>query len=172
MTTQDKREADKKKLLELEAEVVRMRKALELGEGHNMLLPYPDKNNEQTVFYISEAENGKLDISETSSKNISHEHANVFIDRQDAEGYLHVINTMLLMRKCQGSVPTKDNEPQFFIELDPTATKIVITRRYVVSSKISRVSPAYETEEDANRAVRTIGKDNIISMFRIAQHIQ
>lgn len=172
MTVQDKREADKKKLLELEAEVIRMRRLLETSQGYDMLLPYPNKDSDQAVYYISESENGKLDISETSSKNISTDHANVFIDRQAADNYLHVISTMLLMRKCQGSVPTKDNEPQFFIELDPTATKIVITRRYVVSSKISRVSPAYETEEDANKAVRTIGKENIISMFRIAQHIQ
>lgn len=160
------------RLISLESEAAQLRKVLDEKPYPASLLPYPDKTDNQQAYYIKDGENGQFEVGEMSSKKTTEDHANVFSSREDAEAYKDAINTFLMLRKCEGSTTTKERVAQWLIEYDVEAEKVITTRRYVLSSKISRLSPAFDTEANAQKAIKTIGKDKLTALFKTTHHVE
>jgi hypothetical protein len=94
---------------------------------------------------------------------------NLFQTEYLAKTYAEALNTMLLLRHQPGTVPAND-ENQFII---------IITRECGVTYtglgdaefKAGGTSPCFSLEEDAQRAIDTIGSARIARMFRALSHI-
>lgn len=165
-----KRQQALERLITLESEAVQLRKILEENKQQDSLLPYPEKGSDKQTYYISEQENGKFYISSTTGDALASDHGNVFISRTDASAYMDAINTFLMLRKQEGSMPTKDKMAQWLVEYDADGNKITVARRYVLGSKMSRLSPSFSSEDNANKAIKSIGKDKLIEMFKTFHH--
>lgn len=171
MTMVINRQQALERLISLESEAVNLRKILDHSVLPNSLLPYPTKDSDKQTYYISESENGKFYISSAQGNALALDHGNVFVDRADADAYKEAINTFLLLRKQEGSTPTRDKVAQWLLEYDVEGNKVVVARRYVLGSKMSRLSPSFASDEHANKAIKSIGKDKLIEMFKTFHHV-
>lgn len=165
------RQTTLERLISLEAEAAQLRKILDKQEKETALLPFPSKGSSEQVYYLSESENGKIGVSSTEAKNVSQNHANVFLSRETASRYAMAIDTFLLLRKSEGSTSTRDKLAQWMVEYDVSENKVMVARRFVANSKVSRLSPSFDSEENADKAVKAIGKDKLIEMFKTFHHL-
>lgn len=162
------REQALERLVSLESEAAQLKKILDAEIVYDCLIPTPEKG--QTFYYMSESENGKLGVSETTRTNGAH--ANMFHVKQAAEKHIAAWETLIMLRKQPGSEPTEDKKFQWMIEYDIEANKPVVIRRFVLNSKVTRISPAYASEDAANKAIRAVGAGKIVGMFKTLHGIQ
>lgn len=157
------------RLLSLETEAAQLKKMLDEKVLSNSLLSEPIVGF--PYYYMSEDENGKLEISEAfSDKKV--EHINAFSTKEQAAAYLDAWETMLLLRRKEGSEESSDRRFQWMIELDLDTNKPIVIRRYVLNSKITRISCSFDSEEAAKKAIKSIGAERIVRMFNTLHGIK
>lgn len=167
MSKQFTRNQALERLVTLEAETAQIRKLLDENYKRMAVLPFPDKSEDSFAYCITSTENGSFDVLSSNSKAvINAQHGNLFTSKDDAMAYVSAINMFLLLRKQEGTKETTDKTAQWLIECDIDKNIVAPVRRYVLSSKMSRLSPAFATEESASKAIKALGKENLIAMFK------
>ena len=150
----NKQEA-KQQLEKLEAEVQKLKEIINKPEKAGSLLEDGD-------YYISSYQ-GRLEafVLHFDTPNL-----NRFPSKEIAQSYAEAFNTMLALRKCEGSVSTVNGKEQWFVRL---ALSLKDTETYAYPgnySKIVTLSPSFSTKGYAQAAIDKVGKDNIIKMFK------
>lgn len=95
-----------------------------------------------------------------------------FVSAPELDGYLGAFATMIKLRQQPGSQPPS-NERQFLIGVDFKAGGMLINttpRTPHNGSKFGKISPCFATMEQAIAAVRVVGDEAILQMFRTLAH--
>lgn len=105
-------------------------------------------------------------LFDLSNQNKSYVWASRFVypDQDTAKAYHEAFGTLIQLRKCHGSEPVSDKE-QHFISLNHSNNLRILRSRFV-GDKVSEISPAFDTQENAQKAIESIGEENIINMFK------
>ena len=84
-----------------------------------------------------------------------------------ADDYAKAFNTFFALRHCEGSEPAKDVVPQYIIVLgDSIVDSLCICEYLSILTKIERATVCFDTEENANKAIETVGEENILHMMK------
>jgi len=171
---------DKSKALErlaaLESEAKALRKIIEAPEVPTSLLTKPEPESGETHWEMfCSPQCGSLTGRSVSAGRASayhYIHGNIFQTSDLVENYSNAFNTFLLLRHQPGTVPTS-NHTQFLIEMWVSCGVPVVEpqARTDEASKMSKISPSFVTEEAAKRAIKTIGKNRLMHMFRTFHHV-
>ena len=152
----NKQEA-KQQLEKLEAEVQKLKEIINKPEKAGSLLP---EEGTHCIFPSS----GRLSTSgvETMFKY----GVNRFPSEDIAQSYAEAFNTMLALRKCEGSCTTVNGKEQWSIDIDQSLKDMEIYAYLGNYSKIINLSPSFSSKEYAQAAIDKVGKENIIKMFK------
>lgn len=90
---------------------------------------------------------------------------NHFPDLATAQAYADAFSTMLELRRQPGSEPVKEDS-QWRIEVDTCCNELLVTYSRSLNYKLSRISPCFATQEQAQAAVKAVGKGRILAMFK------
>lgn len=91
-----------------------------------------------------------------------------FSTADHAEQHGKALRTLLLLRAQKGVVPMKHGAWQYLVEARGDGNQIEVRKRRDAGVKLSRsFSPAFETEEQARRAIDTVGKGNILAAMKV-----
>ena len=84
-----------------------------------------------------------------------------------AEDYAKAFNTFFALRHCEGSETAKDGVLQFNIVLeDSIVDSLCVGECLSILTKINRATVCFDTEENANKAIETVGEENILHMMK------
>ena len=154
----NKQEA-KQQLEKLEAEVQKLKEIINKPEKAGSLI-------EDGQYHIV---NGGSDL-EIYPTGCTHGY-NSFNDELIAQAYAEAFNTMLALRKCEGSCTTVNGKEQWSIDIDQSLKGIETYAYSGNYSKIITLSPSFSSKEYAQAAIDKVGKENIIKMFKILHGI-
>ena len=83
-----------------------------------------------------------------------------------AQSYSEAFNTMLALRKCEGSCTTVNGKDQWSIDIDVSLKDTEIYAYLGNYSKIIALSPSFSSKEYTQAAIDKVGKENIVKMFK------
>ena len=149
----NKQEA-KQQLEKLEAEVQKLKEIINKPEKAGSLL-----------------ENGQYHLANNGSALVSYmtgsKHGyNSFNDELIAQAYAEAFNTMLALRKCEGSECCIDDKFQSAIGISQSLEDLRVFDYTSSYAKFDSTSPMFISKEYAQAAIDKVGKDNIIKMFK------
>lgn len=90
---------------------------------------------------------------------------NVYPNQEMANAYDKAFKTMIELRKCQGTEPANDNVQYFIVPRLDTNILVAVSSKHL-SGKCSEISPMFDTEDNLNAAIESVGKENILDMFK------
>lgn len=88
----------------------------------------------------------------------------LYPDQETAKAYHEALDTFIQLRKCHGSEPVTDTE-QYFISPNESVSPRILSSRFI-GDKVSEISPAFDTRQNAQNAINSVGEENIINMFK------
>lgn len=83
-----------------------------------------------------------------------------------AQSYAEAFNTMLALRKCEGSECCIDDKFQSAIGISQSLEDLRVFNYTSSYAKFDSASPMFISEEYAQAAIDKVGKENIIKMFK------
>ena len=92
--------------------------------------------------------------------------ANRFTSAYIAQAYSEAFNTMLALRKCEGSECCIDGKFQSAIGVSPFLEDLRVFNYTSSYAKFDTTSPMFISKEYAQAAIDKVGKENIIKMFK------
>lgn len=89
----------------------------------------------------------------------------VYPNQATYEAYRGAFKTFIELRKCQGTEPASGTYQHSMM---PTAKmeKITILSSTHQSDKMMNLSPTFDTEDNLRAAIESVGKENILNMFK------
>lgn len=93
-----------------------------------------------------------------------------FNNKKQAADWTEALKTFMLLKSHPLAVKPLDYEKQYFIEIS-VGGSLVIDATEITNSKLSRLSPHFNTEKDAEKAISDIGKEHILHMMRTFQGV-
>lgn len=90
---------------------------------------------------------------------------NRFESEAIAQAYAEAFNTMLELRKCEGSEAAKEGIGQYTLVPSKCKTYLVIHNFHDQDVKLFQISPAFTSAKYAQAAIDKVGKEKIIKMF-------
>ncbi|WP_323016410.1 hypothetical protein [Castellaniella sp.] len=174
----DKAEAQKQlKNLEdkFSEEVAALRKIIEAPEVAPSLLTGPEPGSSKPYWVLGEHPvDGHLRAKNYFAKSpntANYSHGNVFPNRDTASAHAEAISTMLTLRHQPGTVSPVSDKSQYLIDLD--GDLIARVKSYCRADlKFTRLSPCFDTEEQAQVALDTLGADRVKRMFETLHGIK
>lgn len=160
MTTSNELDALKQELSKISAKISELEQKSEKEPKNNCLID-SSKSDVQFLFYDND-ENFTSDSFYYGSSSIHPMH---FSDQVQCQRYADALTTFILLRKQPGSCKAIDYVMQYVIKVDEDYDLYVGDWRSS-PCKISEISPCFETEEQAEQAIRQIGKERILEMFK------
>lgn len=148
----NKQEA-KQQLEKLEAEVQKLKEIINKPKKAGSLL-------EDGRYHL--ANDGSALVSYTTGSEYG---CNSFNDELIAQAYAEAFNTMLALRKCEGSEAIKDNKEQWNISVTKDTKNLEVLLYLSHYVKSDNIAPMFSTKEYAQAAIDKVGKDKIIKMF-------
>lgn len=88
-----------------------------------------------------------------------------FADEEQCKRYAEALTTFILLRKQPGSEVAKDKELQYIIDCN-MAGNLVIEECSISGFKIGNISPCFNSEESARKAIETLGEERILNMLK------
>lgn len=88
-----------------------------------------------------------------------------FADEEQCKRYAEALTTFILLRKQPGSEVANDNS-QYIIKLKPWGTNPEVEYYSTVGYKLMNISPCFNSEESARKAIETLGEERILNMFK------
>lgn len=152
----NKQEA-KQQLEKLEAEVQKLKEIINKPEKAGSLLP------EEGTHHLFPS-SGRLSISEVDT--MFKYGVNRFPSEDIAQSYAEAFNTMLALRKCEGSECCIDDKFQSAIGISQSLEDLRVFNYTSSYAKFDSTSPMFISEEYAQAAIDKVGKENIIKMFK------
>jgi len=87
-----------------------------------------------------------------------------FTTQEQAANYRKAFEIFLELRRCEGSESAIDDKEQYYIQQDDEGN-IYIDAWINTHNKTRFISPMFSAVEFAEKAIDTLGKENIIHMF-------
>lgn len=172
---------DKSKALErlnaLESEAKELRKIIEAPEAASSLLTKPVPLSSQAYYWslTHDAYDGTVSFQTSSRKAVvatEYSGGNIFQSQELTEAYAEAFDTMLLLRHQPGTVTATWNLTQWVIQpSDDHMLTLEVDDWIGLASKSGFISPCFATESDALRAIKTVGEERILRMFKTLHHI-
>lgn len=105
-------------------------------------------------------------LFDLSNQNKSYIWASRFVypDQDTAKAYHEAFSVLLALRGCHGSEPVSDKE-QYFISPNESISPRILCSRFV-GDKVSEISPSFDTRQNAQNAINSVGEEHIINMFK------
>jgi len=98
---------------------------------------------------------------------------NMFSCHVIANRYKEAFETMILLRQQPGSEISKEDVVQFIISINGIGKIFLFIEAHDdFILKIDRISPCFASEEDAQRAIDTVGAERILRMFKILHGVE
>lgn len=133
---------------------------LEKEQKSKQLIQGAEENN--TGYYISDYSNDYTCAQHYYDKN--DDYLISFADKDQCERYAEALTTFILLREQPGSEPVCDSK-QFVIEIG-AGMNLYIDAYINPVVKTTRFSPCFDSHENTVAAIRTVGKDRILRMFK------
>lgn len=99
---------------------------------------------------------------------------NIFTDKNTANAYADAIDTMLLLRHQPGSCAPSKGTVNYDIGISyDVSNSYLISAKYWTGggSKMDRISPCFQDRAAAEAAIKAIGSDKLIRMFKTFHHV-
>ena len=108
---------------------------------------------------------GRLFVSELASNNTDEDiyKGLSFTTEKEAVAYAEAFETMVMLRKCDGSVKPNDDKYQCVFRY--MNGKFQLTEYMSIWYKTEAISPTFVTKEDARNAIKKVGEERVIRMF-------
>lgn len=91
----------------------------------------------------------------------------------DEKNWANAFDTFIKLKGHRLAVKSEDNKIQYFILVsnnpDGHIVNLHVDDYYALECKLSEISPAFSCHEDAAKAIKDIGEDNLLHMFKIFQ---
>lgn len=157
-----------KQMLELKASLDNLKQTKEKEDSkQNSLLHICE---DDYVYYIAnQAQWTKEDcidcifMDEGALYNYHSKDGNLFPTEQIAKDYAKALNTMLLLRRCEGTIPATSSRQYVIRYID---NEVWVDSFNDFGAKVEMICPCFDTQENTEAAIEQIGKDNIIRMFK------
>lgn len=94
-----------------------------------------------------------------------------FYELKEAKEWNKGLQTFMLLKSHPLAVPADEREEQHYIRYNDCNDDIIISQARNLEYKLTMLSPMFAGEEDANKALSDIGKENIIHMFKTFQGV-
>ena len=157
-----------KQMLELKASLDHLKQTKEKEDSQSNSLLYI--SNDKDVYFIAGyAQWTKEDcidcifMDKADLDNCHSNDGNLFPTEQIAKDYAKALNTMLLLRRCEGTIPVTSSR-QYVIRY--INDEVWVDSFNDFRAKIELICPCFDTKENAELAIKKIGEDNILHMFK------
>lgn len=157
------------RLAALEVEASNLRKVLEAPEPPYSLLPANPANPENGYIYRLDGSAGSLQAAQIDGRYIIGQ--NYFSTKDQAQAYGEAFSTMMLLRRQPGTRSAMQGRTQWCIALSSDSLFVEVSGSEMLAAKLARISPHFEDRAFVEAAIKEVGKDRILAMFKTFQHV-
>lgn len=149
---------------------------LNAPEGAPSLLVKPEIAGGKTYWALETNAFGEFQVgrrSAASEEKKYYWHGNIFMDEEQAGSYAEALDTLLLLRHQPGTQPaTRDT--QFQLEVVGEGGRLCMRayERTVREAKMQKLSPCFNTGEDAAAAISAVGEGRVLRMMQTLHGIE